>query len=122
MERPTVPPSRPAIRCRKRRRLGPEGRQHRRRVVTYALLCVAIVLMVHALVGENGYLAGLRAQREYSRVLADRDRLRVENERLVEQARRLREDPVAIEEAARRNLGLIRPGETLVIVKDVPRQ
>ena len=36
------------------------------------------------------------------------------------QARRLREDPPAIEEIARRELGLIRPGERVFIVKDVP--
>jgi cell division protein FtsB len=32
----------------------------------------------------------------------------------------LREDPNAIEELARRELGLIRPGETLFIIKDIP--
>ena len=35
-------------------------------------------------------------------------------------ANRLKNDPTAIEEEARKNLGLIRPGETLVIVKDAP--
>jgi cell division protein FtsB len=46
--------------------------------------------------------------------------LRAENARLREVARRLREDPSAIEEIARRELGLIRPGERVFIVKDVP--
>ena len=46
--------------------------------------------------------------------------LRQDNARLREQARRLREDPRAIEDIARRELGLIRPGELLFIVKDVP--
>ena len=36
-----------------------------------------------------------------------------------EEARRLREDPSAIEELARQELGLIKPGEKLFIVKDV---
>jgi cell division protein FtsB len=36
---------------------------------------------------------------------------------LREEARRLREDPAALEEAARRDLGLLRPGETLVVVR-----
>ena len=31
------------------------------------------------------------------------------------------EDPAAIEEAARRDLGLMKPGEKLFIVKDTPR-
>ena len=46
-------------------------------------------------------------------------RSRSENARLREQARELREDPAAIEEIARRELGLIRPGEKLFIIKDV---
>ena len=37
-----------------------------------------------------------------------------------EEARRLREDPSAIEDLARRELGLIKPGEKLFIVKDIP--
>ncbi|MGE3405088.1 MAG: septum formation initiator family protein [Vicinamibacterales bacterium] len=36
-----------------------------------------------------------------------------------EEARRLREDPSAIEDIARRELGLIRPGEKLFILKDI---
>ena len=44
---------------------------------------------------------------------------KAENARLREEVRRLTEDPAAIEEVARRELGLIRPGEKLFIIKDV---
>ena len=44
---------------------------------------------------------------------------RAENAHLADLARRLREDPDAIEEIARRELGLIKPGEKVFIVKDV---
>lgn len=74
--------------------------------------------MVNALVGQNGYLAGLRARHEYNAVMADLLKLQLQNQQLREQARRLKDDPTAIEDAARRELGLIRPGETLVIVRD----
>ena len=40
--------------------------------------------------------------------------LRRENLRLAEEARRLREDPAYAEAVARRELGLVRPGETVV--------
>ena len=46
------------------------------------------------------------------------DHLRAENAALRSQARRLREDPTAIEEVARRDLGLIAPGEIVFIIKD----
>ena len=48
-------------------------------------------------------------------------RARAENAELREAARRLREDPDAVEEQARRELGLIKPGEMLFIVKDVSK-
>jgi cell division protein FtsB len=110
---PTPPP-----RSRRRSRSGTEARAHRRRIVSYGLLACAAVLMVNALVGENGYLASLRARRDYDSVMSDYLKLRLENQQLKEQARRLKEDPTAIEDAARRELGLIRAGETLVIVRD----
>jgi cell division protein FtsB len=115
------PSPRRRLRARRRSRSGTETRQHRRRLVTYGLLAVAVVLMVNALVGENGYLAGLRARHEYDDAMAALVELRLQNQDLKEQARRLRDDPAAVEEAARRHLDLLRPGETLVIVKDVGR-
>jgi cell division protein FtsB len=115
---PSAPEQKSTPRKRRRPRSGPEGRQHRRRVVTYSLVGIAVVLLVNALVGDNGYLAGLRSRREHEKAIASLTKLQIENAQLKEQQRRLREDPTAIEEAARRDLGLIRPGETLVIIHD----
>ena len=75
-------------------------------------------MIVDALVGERGLLAMRRARRQYSELSASIVQLRAENVRLREEARRLREDPTAIEELARRELGLIRPGEKVFIVRD----
>jgi cell division protein FtsB len=91
-------------------------------VLGYLLLAGAGVLMVNALVGENGYLAGLRARRDYNAVMTDLVKIRLENQQLREQARRLKDDPSAIEDSARRELGLIRPGETLVIIRDAAKK
>jgi cell division protein FtsB len=78
------------------------------------------VIVVDGLVGERGLLAILRARQEYDQLAATIASERAENARLREQARRLKDDPAAIEEVARRELGLIRPGERLFIIKDVP--
>jgi cell division protein FtsB len=91
----------------------------RRRAVEYVLLFVGCVLFVDALVGEKGLLAIMTARREYQVLERSLAGVRSENSRLREDARRLREDPAAIEDIARRELGLIRPGEKLFIVKDV---
>ncbi|MBI2835741.1 MAG: septum formation initiator family protein [Acidobacteria bacterium] len=78
------------------------------------------VLIVDALVGDRGLIESMRARRQYKELAAALETVRQENARLRERARRLREDPAAIEEEARRELGLIRPGEKLFIIKDVP--
>lgn len=76
--------------------------------------------MVDGLVGDRGLLAMLRARHQYDELSATITRLRAENARLRDEARRLSEDPNAIEEIARRELGLIKRGEKVFIVKDLP--
>jgi cell division protein FtsB len=91
-----------------------------RRVARYVLGFVTVVLVIDAIVGEKGLLALLKARRDFTAVEQSLERARRENAELREQARRLREDPSAIEELGRRELGLIRPGEKLFIIRDVP--
>ena len=90
-----------------------------KRALRWALALVAVVLMIDALFGDRGLIETMRAGREYAELAASLDQVKSENTRLREEARRLREDPEAIEEEARRDLGLVRPGEVLFIVKDV---
>lgn len=94
-------------------------RRRRSRLVRYLVVAVGVVLIIDALVGDRGFLAMLKARQQYRTLEASLARSRAENAQLREQARRLREDPQAIEDIARRDLGLIRPGEKLFILKDV---
>jgi cell division protein FtsB len=105
-------------RSRRRQRTAQDTRAWRRRMATYALLAFSFILMVNALVGENGYLATVRAEREYDTVASELAALRAENERLAEEIRRLRTDPAALEEAARGTLNMIKPGEKMIIIRD----
>jgi cell division protein FtsB len=89
-------------------------------MVYLLLLVVGGAVLVDGLVGERGLVAMLRARHEYDHLSASIDRQRAENGKLREEARRLKDDPAAIEEVARRELGLIKPGERVFIVKDVP--
>ncbi len=77
------------------------------------------MIVLDALVGDRGLMATLRARREYHELAGTIANQRSENARLADQAKRLRDDPRAIEEVARRELGLIRPGEKVFILKDV---
>src|SRR4051794_1091668 len=90
-----------------------------RRIVQLLVLFVASVIVVDGIVGERGLLAMVRARHQYDELAASIAHQKSENARPRDQARRLREDPSAIEEIARRELGLIKPGERVFIVKDV---
>ena len=85
----------------------------------YVLVFVGCVLVVDALVGDKGLVQTLKKREEYRTLEGTLVRTRSENARLREEARRLKEDPAAIEEIARRELGLIKPGEKLFIIKDI---
>ena len=76
------------------------------------------MLVADALVGEKGFMETLRARKQYAELAASVQHLREENARLREAGRRLREDPATIEAIAREELGLLRPGEVLFILKD----
>jgi cell division protein FtsB len=89
-----------------------------RRALNFLLVFATVVLLADALVGERGLVATTRARRVSGELAYKVDKLRRENKQLRESARRLREDPTTIESLAREELGLIRPGEVLVVVKD----
>jgi cell division protein FtsB len=89
-----------------------------RRALRWALAFLSILVAVEALVGEKGLIEMIRARRQDAELSASIQRLRSENARLREASRRLKEDPAAVEELARRELGLIRPGEVLFVVRD----
>lgn len=96
------------------------SRRRGRRAIEYLLLLVGCIVFVDALVGEKGLLETMKKRQEFRALEQSIRAARAENERLRQEARRLRSDPVAIEDLARRELGLIKPGEHLFIVKDVP--
>jgi cell division protein FtsB len=89
-----------------------------RRALNFLLVFAAVVLLADALVGERGLIATTRARRVSDEMADKVERLRRENQQLRDSAKRLREDPTTIESLAREELGLIRQGEVLVVVKD----
>ena len=86
-----------------------------RRLVNTVLLSIGTILVINALAGDNGSIDLLNTRNRHAILVADLSRLRAENESLRKTARRLQEDPRAIEEIARDELGLIKPGELLLV-------
>jgi len=94
-------------------------RRQARRFWGHAVLFVASVLLANALFGDRGLMQTVRARRTNAAAAGDLQRLKQQNARLREEVRRLNSDPATIESVARTELGLMRPGEILVTVKDV---
>ena len=90
----------------------------RRKWLNLLLGFVAVVLLVDALVGEEGLMDRLRARDALAKATAELEALKRLNAAMREEKRRLNEDPTMIEALAREQLGLIRAGEMLFIVKD----
>lgn len=91
----------------------------RRKLLNLLLGFAAVVLLVDALIGEKGFMDRMRARREYEQHAARLDDLRRENRALLDQAIRLDTDPAAIESIAREEMGLMKKGELLFIIRDV---
>lgn len=89
-----------------------------RRTLLLLFVFVCIVLLANAIIGERGLMATRSAGVQADQLESDIGYLRRENQRLRELARRLRSDPAAIEEAARGDLGYLRRGEIVVIIKN----
>ena len=113
---PLRPPRSGAQKVRKSDEPAPVGR----RLTRFLLVLTAAVLLANAIAGERGLLQTTRVRREYQQLRESVAELRRENRQLAIQADRLRHDPSAIEELARRELDLIRPGEQLFIFTDRP--
>ena len=103
---------------RKRVQPVPSSNAGRRRLLNLVLGFAAVVLLVDALVGEKGFMDRLRAGREYEQHAAKLNAMRRENAGLRSQIIRLDTDPSAIEEIARREMGLMKRGELLFIIRD----
>lgn len=81
-------------------------------------MLIGCIVFVDALVGEKGLLETVKKRQEFRVLEESIRRARAENAWLLQEAKRLKSDPTAIEDLARRELGLIRPGEHLFILKD----
>ena len=89
-----------------------------RRTARFLVLLVTVLLVGNAILGDRGYLSMIRAADEMEQLSQSIAAARARNDALRENARQLREEAWRIEELARGELGLMRPGEKLFIVTD----
>jgi cell division protein FtsB len=81
------------------------------------LLFLTVVLLVNGLFGDRGLRETLRARERYDEAVGELASIRQQNATLMDHVRRLTHDPRTIEAEARRELGLVRQGELLFIIR-----
>ena len=100
-----------------------EARKGRRgqRTLLMSIAVLVSFMVIDAFVGDRGLAALVRTRQQHKELAREVALKQAENGRIRERIRRLSgADPAAIEEIARRELGLIKPGERLFIIHDVP--
>ncbi|MBS1815840.1 MAG: septum formation initiator family protein [Acidobacteria bacterium] len=101
-------------------RTGEEIYQRRRRIATGAVAMLAIALGYHVVFGQNGLITFQQKRLEAKDLDGEVKRLSVENDRLRDHVGRLKEDPNAIEHAARESLHYTRPDEIIYTLPTDP--
>ena len=86
------------------------------RVLRFAVLFAASVLLANALIGERGLTATVHARQDRAALTRDIASLRAENARLRARVQALTSDPAAIEAIARRDLGLLKRDEKVIVL------
>lgn len=83
----------------------------RRRAILFAV--VAALALVGLAVDPNGLRHTWSLLDDVDRLNGENQQLRAANEKLRLELRRLADDPAALEQAAREELGLVRPGDVV---------
>jgi cell division protein FtsB len=93
-----------------------------RMVMRTGLVLVLVFAVVDGVFGERGWLANMDVRRRIAVQQSAIDEMTKRNDTVTEDIRRLREDPSAVEELAREELGLMKDGELLIIIRDTPEK
>ena len=97
------------------------SRQRALRTFWISACAVTLLALVGIeILGENGYWARREHRKQMQALTEDIRSLQQENERLAQQVKDLRSDPHAIEERAREQLRLARPGEFIISLQPSP--
>ncbi|MGH2668122.1 MAG: FtsB family cell division protein [bacterium] len=92
----------------------------RRRLLAGLAALTLLLVCVHQIVGENGYLTLRQRRQEMRQLELEVRRLTEENQRFERQIQKLRSDPAAIERLAREEMKLARPGEFIFTLPAAP--
>jgi len=93
----------------------------KRKALSLALFLIVAASTLNALFGDRGLLELVKARQEIESLDREIVTLRTQNQSLLEEIRALKTSPLAVERLARENLGLVKPGEIVLLIRDTGR-
>jgi len=94
----------------------------KRKALSLALFLIVAASTLNALFGDRGLLELFKARQEIESLDREIVTLRTQNQSLLEEIRALKTSPLAVERLARENLGLVKPGEIVLLIRDSGRR
>lgn len=91
----------------------------KRKALSIALFLILAASALNALFGDRGLLELLKVQEEVESLDREIAMLRAENQRILEEIRSLKTSPLVVERLARENLGLVKPGEVVLLIREM---
>ena len=92
------------------------GALFRRKLLLLSLACLLLIMVVTSVFGKKGVMDIHRARQKLAELESEAQKLRQDKARLEAEIRELEKNPRAVEKEARGELGLIKPGEKVVVV------
>ena len=98
----------------------PSSPAFRKKIFILGIACLFLIMIVTSLFGKKGVLDLRRARRNLAAFETRVRVLEAEKIRLEAEIDRLEKDPRAVEKPAREKLGLVEPGEKVVVIPAPP--
>jgi cell division protein FtsB len=90
------------------------------RLVTWGLMLIGALILLHAIFGDSGFLQLYRTRLAYQGLVLEVESLAATNAALETEIEALRSDPLTIETLAREQLGLVSPGDLVLAQLPAP--
>jgi cell division protein FtsB len=98
------------------------GAAFRKKIFLLGTACLFLVMVVTAVFGKKGVMDIHRLRVELARLENDVQKLKQDKAELESEILRLEKDPKAVEKTARQELGLIKPGEKVIVIPKAPKK
>lgn len=94
----------------------------RKKILLLGTACLFLIMVVTAVFGKKGVMDIHQLRVELAGLESEVQKLKQDKAALESEIRLLKKDPMAVEKAARKELGLIKPGEKVIVIPKAPKK